>query len=297
MDVEELMRTSKTLGLGDDGLHISDADRYGRTFDTTLASLRLGMVVKMKYFTGATALWDSTFLSGRFYPCQKYRDGKLVDTTCLGPCLGRVIVKYGWYVSVPAGKGPLYVRGDALGRRKELQFIPFLAQLNDRLLTLTRDIDDNKALQTMDAKKRALRKSYDTDLFVSPRIWEMLQHVYGLTTANLAQYEKGLSQCIRLQYVLDYPPLIHAARIDGCLADPAPEHDDSPPAVPLDMGRRLTADEMAEKKEEQNSFNFASAAGIAHVTAENTGKRERDVEENVTTSQVNHYHAADFLHL
>lgn len=76
-------------------------------------------------------LTDAEFCSSRVYPVS-------VGGYCFGPKPGKILAKTGYYIDPPADVSQKQlVRGTALGLRAQVNFIPPLKALIDRLLQLT----------------------------------------------------------------------------------------------------------------------------------------------------------------
>lgn len=211
--LEEVFREIRIAGLGDDNssvlplsyLHKLNKDGFMRKL-----FLKLGMDVEPKFHT-EHAKYKSTFLSGRFYPVV--HNGK--ETTMLAPCIGRVYSKYGYYTNAKIDDVLQYVRGDALGRRHELEAIPFLRYLNSTLLRCTSGVEA-KVLRRghFDGKT-----TFHETVYISDRVWDMMDIVYGLSSADEKQYKNMLDNVRTLPQIVDFAPLHKAAEIDMELAD------------------------------------------------------------------------------
>jgi hypothetical protein len=159
---------------------------------------------------GKFAVHHASFCSSRFYP--------LADTFVLGPCIGRVLSKAGYYVNIPVKIPPIsIVRGDAIGRMPDCHFIPFLNKYWTTIIQLTKG---NKAVITDDMRKQLLHKPRPSALFdADDSTYEMVEQVYGLTKNHENEYQLFLSGVTSLPYRGDFEPLHKAMVIDGVCDD------------------------------------------------------------------------------
>jgi hypothetical protein len=190
--------------------------------------LTLGLELSPKEFTyekyGKFAVHHATFCSSRFYP--------LADTFVLGPCIGRVLSKSGYYVNIPVKINPIsIVRGDALGRLSDCHFIPFLNKYWSTIIKLTKG---QKAVLTDDMKKQMQHKPRPSALFdADDSTYEMIEQVYGLTKQDELNYSALLNTVTSLPYRGDFLPLHRAMVVDGICDDVLNQADVAPLVEPI----------------------------------------------------------------
>jgi hypothetical protein len=176
--------------------------------------LSLGLELSPKIFTyaqyGKFAVHHASFCSARFYP--------LADTFVLGPCIGRVLSKAGYYVNIPPKILPMsIVRGDAIGRMPDCHFIPFLNKYWSTIIKLTKG---TKSVLTDRMRAELLHKPRPSALFDSDSsTYEMVEQVYGLTANDEQQYLSLLNSVTSLPFRGDFEPLHKAMVIDGVCDD------------------------------------------------------------------------------
>jgi hypothetical protein len=209
--------------LGDDNLVIG-CSSFVDALPLQFLLLKLGLELEPKKYIGPNAKYLATFCSSRFYPVE---GGK----TVLGPGIGRGIVKSGWYVNPPAGVDlNRLLRADAIGRKNDCAFIPFLNLMWEKNHSLTKDVKE--LYTTREMKRASLHNAHVSEHhYPCEETYHMIDLVYGLTKEHENDYAKLLSSVKTLPCIVDFAPLSRAAMIDGvadhigdtpCVGDDAP---------------------------------------------------------------------------
>lgn len=206
----ELLPLLKMGGNGDDNIIVCDRSLYRHTSTVANTLTALGLVPKVNVCLGENALNKCSFLSCRFYPVEY--QGRI--TRCLGPNLGRVYSKYGYYVNAPEKLRNAFVRGDAISRYCELNYIPFLRLLNDKLMRLTQGCQARFRRSNRDDRITA-----DNEVKYTPEVWEMLADCYDLNPSQETEYRVLLNSINSLPARVDFVPLTCAAYRDAGLDD------------------------------------------------------------------------------
>jgi len=200
------------LFLGDDSLismKTVDPTQY------TLDLRKLGTDLEPQVHHGLDAMYKPTFCSSRFYPVLGL-DGQLY--VVLGPPIGRVLTKAGYYVDIPTHLSPAsIVRGDALGRIHDCHFIPFLSDYWQHVSNLTKDVV--AAPDTKQDKVNRYCYHVEHKYLACDATWAMLEHVYGLTRDDWLKFKCELSAVTSLPHVLDLPIFSKAFIVDGMYGD------------------------------------------------------------------------------
>jgi hypothetical protein len=131
------------------------------------------------------------------------------------------VAKGGYYCDLPAHLDRLgVVYGDALGRRRDGNHVPFVRHMWARTaeLALGHRAVSTRALQRRDEYNLGCVVAHD----VCDETYRMLQEVYGLTREQEALYETMIGRVTALPSVVDFAPLHAALAVDGVLdVDPA----------------------------------------------------------------------------
>jgi hypothetical protein len=205
------------LVLGDDN-HCVAEEMFLRSFPSVGYLQRLGFELEPKLHVGPNAVWRSTFCSSRFYPCV---NEKKEECLVLGPPIGRVAAKAGYFVNPPENVAPeRLVAGDAQGRMMDSRFVPFLRAYWARTQQLTKHVKVDELRMTKEMRRDHYFKSHTKEKFeASPTTWEMVNHVYGLTEKDEEKYVELLSHVRSIGVVCDFAPLRHCMIVDGVLVD------------------------------------------------------------------------------
>jgi len=196
----------------------------------TLCLRKIGVDLAPIVRRGIAREYESTFCSSRFYPVD---DANGQPTVIMGPPIGRVLTKAGYYASPPPDMDIMQlVRGDALSRKQSSHCIPFLDVYWDRVDQLTRHIRPPKKLtkSMIDHAKYQFHIRDGAKYYPSNDTWCMLEHVYGLTREHYKQWQSKLQRVVSLPCTLDCPMFSRAYKIDSVAPD---DHDDLP-VVPDD---------------------------------------------------------------
>jgi hypothetical protein len=199
-----------------------------KNWDVAGMMLKLGFDYKPKFHFGARVLHFATYCSARFFPVT---DSKGREIYILAPMIGRVYSKIGYYINATPDRNPAigylkYVRGDALGRQRDYNGIPFLRTIVKHMLRLTAGVE---------AKASAVN-THRVSQYCEPNdnTWIMLREVYGLTEGDEKEYDAMLASISSLPAFCDFVPLAKAAVIDG-VADEVwfkDEFEDDEPVLP-----------------------------------------------------------------
>jgi hypothetical protein len=275
--------------LGDDNFIMGDSSFLDNA-PLKSVMLSLGLELSPKIFTysqyGKFAVHHASFCSSRFYP--------LADTFVLGPCIGRVLSKAGYYVNIPVKISPIsIVRGDAIGRMPDCHFIPFLNKYWSTIIKLTKG---EKAVLTDDMRKQLLHKPRPSALFdADASTYEMIEQVYGLTRQHELDYVHLLSSVASLPYRGDFEPLHRAMVIDGICDDvldivsDLPLPDVSPSVVPPSSSvvfEDPNCDPTEEKINQIILRQNSSSTTIADITPVIPAKYVKRIYSNVATCLV-----------
>jgi hypothetical protein len=199
--------------LGDDNFIMGDAE-FLDAAPLKQVMLTLGLELVPKKFTfaehGSFAVHKATFCSSRFYPVE--------DTFVLGPCIGRVLSKAGYFVNIPKKIVPItLVRGDALGRIGACSFIPFLNKYWSRVISITKG---QKSVLTSDMKRSLAYTPRPSKMFQpDASTYAMVEEVYGLTRIDEEAYSALLDNVTSLPWRGDFLPLHRAMVVDGICDD------------------------------------------------------------------------------
>jgi hypothetical protein len=175
----------------------------------------------------------------------------------LGPPIGRVASKGGWYVNPPPKMDMArMVAGDARGRLMDCSGIPFLNSMWAKCIELTNTVRPEDVFLTKDQKRAIIHNFHAEDSFsANDETYQMIFEVYGLTRQHEKEYKSLLSSVTKLPCIVDYPPLFAAATKDGVRADsygdtaPPPEDLAQIPGSNLDKLPIWGADEHDHKTE------------------------------------------------
>jgi hypothetical protein len=199
---------------------------------------KLGFDYKVKLHSGPDWYMHMTVVSSRLFPVVN-EAGE--PTYVLGPLPGRVITKFGKYVATldKADKVMSYLKADCIGRRRDLQFIPFVRKLVERIEQLTANISTTD--MTPDMRRSFFHNNHTNQRFqATTDTFTMMQHLYGLTEDDEREYASELAKVTSLPWLLNYPKFGHMMMVDD--VDPkssgypehVPTHDDGwntmPPA-------------------------------------------------------------------
>jgi hypothetical protein len=238
------------LLLGDDNLGVSEENLWTK-MDLVGRLAKLGLNLEPKTHIGPKAKYEASFCSSRFYPVANKKGEAVV---ILGPPIGRVASKGGWYVNPPANMDmDRMVAGDARGRLMDVYGIPFLNTMWKRCITLTNKIRPADVFLTADQKRAIINNFHVEDVFYpSDETYVMIEQVYGLTRENEKEYNSLISSVKTLPCIVDYAPIFAAAAKDGVRADtngdtvPPPEDLAKMPGSSLTKMAPWAADEVKQ---------------------------------------------------
>jgi hypothetical protein len=205
------------LLLGDDNLGISEEGLWTK-IDLVGLLRKLGLNLEPKIHVGPKAKYEASFCSSRFYPVTNSKGENVV---VLGPPIGRVVSKGGWYVNPPPNMDVTrIVAGDARGRMMDCSGIPFLNVMWKRCIDLTSTIKPKDVYLTKEQRRTFLHNAHAEDTFYpNDETYIMIEQVYGLTRTHEKEYASLVSSVNKLPCIVDYPPLFAAATKDGVRAD------------------------------------------------------------------------------
>jgi hypothetical protein len=227
---------------------------------------RLGLEIELKRHSGPFRMYNATFCSSRFYPVI---DSHGRDAVVLGPPIGRVLAKAGYYSSPPHAMNIMrIVRGDALSRIQSSHCIPFLCEYWKRVIHLTQNVQSF----TTSEMRRAARYNHNLNKLHFPcaRTWEMIEHCYGLTQSDLEKYCVLLSNIKSLPHVIDHEMFAKAFSADGLCKNrdgDLPRNDEDVITTTL-SNAPCTLIEFAAKCVESKSDLYRQAADQFHYVPE-----------------------------
>jgi len=140
------------LALGDDNLLVAPESflaSLGPNVEGLVHLLKsLGLELEPKLHVGPNARFNASFCSARFYPVK--------DGCVLAPGVGRGLAKSAWYVDAPSNiPVERMLRADAIGKRRDCWFVPFLGPMWARNLELTQNFSGQEVFT-----KELLRSKY-----------------------------------------------------------------------------------------------------------------------------------------
>jgi len=122
--LQDVLEDVKMVVQGDDNL----LRHYGPKLDFRATIMNLGFDSESIY---CESYYDAEFCSSIFYDTA--------DGPILGPKIGRVLTKMGYFINPPVNEHPLAVlRGVALGLELASSYVPLLKEIVERVLYLTR---------------------------------------------------------------------------------------------------------------------------------------------------------------
>lgn len=236
----------RALLLGDDSLLSVSTTVDPLAYAITLRELGLDLDPHVR--TGPNKLWESTFCSSRFYPVvDKYKTPHVV----LGPPIGRVLAKAGYFSQPPPGMNVIQlVRGDALSRLQSSHFIPFLRNYWKRVIQLTSHVSARFTKAMID---HLMYQFSTADKFEpSDETWAMLSHVYKLERSDEVAYQFVLNNINSVPCTSDNTMFATAFAVDAVTPDslntlPKPDHLE-PSHIPMEP-MPTTAVTVHEQKE------------------------------------------------
>lgn len=224
------------FALGDDNLLVAP-DAFLASLGPDVKELvkllrRLGLELEPKLHVGPNARYHASFCSAHFYP---------VEGGCvLAPGVGRGLAKSGYYVNPPAGVAvEQLLRADAIGKRQDCWFVPFLGPMWKRTLELTQQFS-GKEVVSKDLARQKLHNAHASKTFeANSQTYEMVEAVWGLTRADEEEYKKLLVSVKTLPCICTMTKFRAAAIADGMVedvraeAEPLVEEEKYPSPQPL----------------------------------------------------------------
>jgi len=169
----------RILVMGDDNLIVNTSKDMPTPVYMTDSFNAIGMKAKINF---RDVIYEVEFCSSRFWPTT----GGFV----LGPKIGRVLSKIGWHIVKNAVtqqnfNGNQHIRGVALGLQNNCSHVPFLHELINTILRVTR----NEAALP---ENRHFRIDCEDKHEYVDETWTMLDHLYGLKQTDLIGWKNTL---------------------------------------------------------------------------------------------------------
>lgn len=177
---------------GDDSFIITkcEYESYVSTEAITQISADLGFLVK--FVTITTAVVEVDYCSRYFWPTDDHPLGYV-----LGPKIGKVLNKIS-FSKVIMKDLKQHNRGIALGLAKDVNHIPFLKELVERILELTEGSASPARVKNYSITSESFYQSND-------QTWDHLFLRYGLTQSDLAVFVSNLETVESFPWKLTFP--------------------------------------------------------------------------------------------